>query len=263
MEASLFPQTASYKTVIFNTEFKDVSVGSYQMFMGSLRRELSSGTESHGIPVLRTKSTAVKDKQFVYVRLFNKTVSITFAISALNSYVIAYQVDKEKRCYFFKEAPPESKTLLFIQCTKRVDVNLSTNYVSLGNREKTVLGFKALDKSLESFHKFDSKDPTNELRQNLLVVIQMVAEATRFKYIQQKMEWNGFDSGFLPRGDIISYENKWEDLSRAIQKSQHGKFPATIQLQNEDYSPRNVSTVAEVKNDMGLLLNVATLILIE
>ncbi|KAM6581675.1 hypothetical protein CsatA_005449 [Cannabis sativa] len=248
----------SYSTINFNTNFKGMSVGSYQIFMQSLRRELSSNIESHGIPLLRTKSAAVKDKQFVYVRLNNPSVAITFAISALNSYVVAYQVDAERRCYFFKEAPPNSKTLLFKQCTKKVEVNLKTNYDILGNREKTNLGFKSLDNSLQAFKRFDSTNPTDELRQNLLVVIQMIAEAARSKYIQQKLEWKGFETGFFPRADIISYENKWEDLSKAIQKSKDGKIIPPIQLQNEDYKFRYVSTVAEVKKDLAFLLNSAT-----
>ncbi|KAL5702995.1 hypothetical protein ACHQM5_028142 [Ranunculus cassubicifolius] len=244
-----------YNTVNFITT--DVSVGYYQSFMQLLRRELSSGTFSYDIPVLRTTSAAVGDKQFVYVKLSNPSEvknNITFAIHTLNSYVVAYQVDAERRCYFFKEAPPNSKTLLFNQSTRKVDVNLSTNYVNLGDREKTRLGFKPLDQSLEAFRRFDSKNPTDELRRNLLVVIQMVAEAARFKYIQLQLERKGIDSDFLPKGDIISYENKWEDLSKAIQGAKNGKFTAPVQLQNEDYTPRPVSTVAEVKNDMGLLL---------
>ncbi|XP_062086581.1 ribosome-inactivating protein gelonin-like [Humulus lupulus] len=254
-------EAISYNTVSLNT--KDVSVGSYQMFMGSLRRELYGGTESHDIPVLRTKSAAVGDKQFVYVNLHNSSVSITFAVLTLNAYVVAYQVDgEEKRCYFFKEAPPNSKTLLFDQSpkTKKVDVELETNYNSLGMklREETNLGFKPLNESLQKFKSFDNNKPTKDLRESLLIVIQMVSEAARFKYIQQKLEFHGFQSEFPPKGDIISYENNWSALSIAIQKSKDGKFPNTITLQNEDYSQRKVSTVAEVKADMKLLLNVAT-----
>ncbi|XP_062076288.1 nigrin b-like [Humulus lupulus] len=252
------PLRASYSTVRFNTTFEDASGGFYRMFMQSLRSDLSSGTDSHDIPVLRSKDAAVGNNQFVYVQLFNPSISITFAVYALNSYVVAYQVDASGRCYFFKEAPPKSQSLLFNQCTTKVSVNLETNYVKLGGREKTRLGFKALDKSLEVFKNFNSKEPTDVLCQNLLVVIQMVAEAARFKNIQQLMEWKGFESGFLPGGYIISYENKWEDLSKAIQQSKNGKFATPIQLLNEDYTPRNVSTVAEVQKDMGLLLNVAT-----
>ncbi|XP_062114667.1 agglutinin-like [Humulus lupulus] len=176
------------------------------MFIQSLRSDLASGTESYDIPVLRMKAAAVGDNQFVYVKLFNPRISITFTVYALNSYVVAYQVDAAMRCYFFKEAHAKSQSLLFNQ-----------------------------------------------------FVIQMVAEAARLKNIQQIMEWNGFQSGFLPGGYIISYENKWEDLSKAIQQSKDGKFSAPIQLLNEDYTPHNVSTVSEVQKDMGLLLNVATM----
>ncbi|XP_062076290.1 ribosome-inactivating protein cucurmosin-like [Humulus lupulus] len=256
--ASEVPLEASYSTVSFNTTFQDASVGFYQIFMRSLRMDLSSGTESYDIPVLRSKAAAVGDNQFVYVKLFNPKISITFAVYTLNAYVVAYQVDSSRRCYFFKEAPANSKSLLFRSCTSKVDVNLATNYVNLGDREKTKLGFKPLDQSLEEFQSFDSKDSTTSLRQNLLVVIQMVAEAARFKYIQKKIESNGFESGFLPKGDVISFENNWEVLSKAIQKSKDGKFATPIKLLNENYTPRSVSTVAEVENDMGLLLNAAT-----
>ncbi|XP_062079231.1 ribosome-inactivating protein cucurmosin-like [Humulus lupulus] len=252
------PLEASYSTVSFNTTFQDASVGFYQMFMRSLRRDLSSGAESYDIPVLRSKAAAVGDNQFVYVKLFNPKISITFAVYTLNAYVVAYQVDSSRRCYFFKEAPANSKSLLFSSCTSKVDVNLETNYDNLGDREKTRLGFKPLDQSLEEFQRFDSEDSTTTLRKNLLVVIQMVAEAARFKYIQKKIESNGFESGFLPRGDVISLENNWEDLSKAIQKSKDGKFATPIKLLNENYTPRYVSTVEEVENEMGLLLNVAT-----
>ncbi|KAM6581676.1 hypothetical protein CsatA_005450 [Cannabis sativa] len=246
---------ANYKTVTLNTTFENMSVGYYQTFIQSLRRELFSGTTSYDIPLLRTKSTAVKDKQFVYVKLFNQSFTITFAISTLNSYVIGYQVDAERRCYFFKEAP-ESKTSLFRESTRRVDVKLDTNYDILGNRENVNLGFKSLNKSLEKFRNFDSENPTEELRHNLILVIQMIAEAARSKYIQQKLEVKGFEAGFFPKADIISYENKWEDLSKAIQNSKNGTFPK-IQLQKEDYSIYYVSTVAEVKKDLAFLLNIA------
>ncbi|KAF4366063.1 ribosome-inactivating protein cucurmosin-like [Cannabis sativa] len=246
----------NYNTVIFNTKFSDMSVAFYQTFLQSLRRELSSGTTSYDIPLLRTKSTAVNDKEFVYVRLYNQSFTITFAISTLNSYVIGYQVDAERRCYFFKEASRDAKKLLFKESTDQRHVDLKTNYDILGNRENVNLGFKSLDNSLEAFTRFDSEKPTNELRQNLLVVIQMIAEAARSKYIQQKLEFKGFEAGFFPKGDIIAYENKWEDLSKAIQNSKDGNFPK-VKLQNEDYSDRYVSTVAEVKNDMALLLNIA------
>lgn len=223
---------------------------------------MSSKDESNDIPVLHAKSNhAIKDKEFVYVRLHNPNVSITFAINALNSYVVAYQVDAERRCYFFKEAPPNSSTLLFTESTRKVNVDLKTNYNSLGmkRREETRLGFKPLDESLDSFRRFDRNKPTDELRRALLIVIQMVAEAARFKYIEDRLEWKGFGTGFFPRGDIISYETNWNTLSKAIQNSEDGKFPV-IQLENEDYSKRNVSTVAEVKNDMKLLLNMATVL---
>ncbi|XP_062086590.1 ribosome-inactivating protein gelonin-like [Humulus lupulus] len=255
-------ESVSYNTVSFNTEI-DLTVSSYQRFIQALRAELYGGTEEHGIAVLRTKSDAVRDKQFVYVNLHNPSVSITFAVLTLNTYVVAYQVDgEEKRCYFFKEAPTDSKTSLFPQSPekKRIDVELSTNYNSLGTklREETNLGFKPLNESLEKFKSFDSNKPTEDLRRSLLIVIQMVSEAARFKYIQQKLEFHGFQSEFPPKGDIISYEKNWSALSIAIQKSKDGKFPETITLQNEDYSQRKVSTVAEVKDDMKLLLNVAT-----
>ncbi|XP_062104548.1 ribosome-inactivating protein gelonin-like [Humulus lupulus] len=182
-------------------------------------------------------------------------------------YVVAFQVDaEEKRCYFFEEFPSDSKADVFDQCRQRVDAaNVSVSYGSLGNREKTPLGFEPLSNCLYKFNKFDGTGDDKELRKGLLVVIQMVAEAARFKYIQKKMRPEqepqsepimDYVDGFLPAGDIISHENKWEDLSKQIQQSKNGRFNSPVQLQYANYKKYDVSNVAEVY--IGFSLSMVT-----
>ncbi|XP_062105106.1 ribosome-inactivating protein cucurmosin-like [Humulus lupulus] len=206
----------SYSDVTFDTVYTNDIVDRYKSFIQSLRDKLKSKTESHGIPVLPAES----DKRFVYATLYNKHVNITFAIYAVNAYVVAYQVDAvEKRCYFFEEFPSDSKAGVFDQCPQKKALNFPTTYGSLGDREKTPLGFEPLSHCLYTFNKFDGTGDDTDLRKGLLVVIQMVSEAARFIYIEQKMV-----NKFKPEGDIISHENKWEDLSKQIQESKNGEF---------------------------------------
>ena len=60
----------------------------------------------------------------------------------------------------------------------------------------------------------------------LLVVIQTVSEAIRFKYIQDKITKNS-TGGYAPDFRAVDLEINWDKISKAIEKvdSQTGKIP--------------------------------------
>ncbi|XP_062086583.1 ribosome-inactivating protein gelonin-like [Humulus lupulus] len=248
----------NYSNVSFNTEYSEnITEQRYESFIKSLREKLKSETEnnrSRGIPVLRTASEAIGNKKFVYATLHNDAgVSITFALNAVDAYVVAYQVNGgQNRCNFFKEFPADSEALVFHKCLK-TGAGLPSSYGELGSREKTQLGFVPLSLCLNSFENFDGTGNTKDVRKCLLVVIQMVAEAARFKYIQGKM----VAEGLFPGEDITLLENAWSLLSTAIQNSKDGTF-SPIQLRDEKYVLQSVTMVDEVKDRMGLLLALKT-----
>ncbi|XP_065868962.1 ribosome-inactivating protein luffaculin 1-like [Euphorbia lathyris] len=234
-----------------------ISVGSYQSFITDVRSNLKSGATSHDILLLRKSSEITNKNMFVEVELsyydtkLEKKIAITLALYALNSYVIGYK--SETRSFFFKEAPSAAQNLLFDGTTKK-PVEVYTTYDKLADRSKIMLSTGALKKSIGILHDFDGININTALKESLVVVIQMVAEATRFKLIENHIEFN-LTYGYTPKGDTITYENAWDPLSEQIQLSgSDGKFKTPVQVQNADYSFKNISSVQQVKSDITILL---------
>ena len=92
----------------------------------------------------------------------------------------------------------------------------------------------------------------------LLIVIQMVSEAIRFKYIENKIK-DHYSAGYAPDFRAIDLEKNWEKLSKAITTAnpQTGKIPKkeldNLKLRNADGSPQNIRDVYNIIRDMGLL----------
>ncbi|XP_065866356.1 ribosome-inactivating protein cucurmosin-like [Euphorbia lathyris] len=249
----LIATAINYPTVTFTTDLG--SVGSYQTFMTSLRNNLQSGSKSHDIAVLRKPSQITNQNMFLLVELINydKQLSITVAVSVVNVYVIAFK--SGTKSFFLKDAPRGSEALLFDRTTKEPRLTVSTNYNNLGDRTKVGLGIKALGGAIEILNKFDGKSVDAPFKESLLVVIQMIAEASRFKFIELQIENKIIDDEYLPKWDTISFENRWDKLSEQIQLSgTDGIFKTPVQLQNADRSAKVVSNVAQVKSDVTLML---------
>ncbi|WCJ41748.1 Ribosome-inactivating protein cucurmosin [Euphorbia peplus] len=243
----------NYPTVRFTTHLG--SVGSYQTFITSLRNNLQSGSKSHDIAILRKLSEITDQNMFLNVELIQHnethTFSITVGVSVVNAYVIAYK--SGTKSFFFKESTDKAYKLLFDKTTKK-QLTVSTNYNNLGDRKKVELGIKPLGEAIETLSKFDGENFDTTFTDSLLVVIQMISEASRFKFIELQIEGD-IIYGYKPKWDTITYENKWDKLSEQIQISgTDGKFKTTIELQNADGSNNIVSNVAQVKSDITVML---------
>ncbi|XP_065866860.1 ribosome-inactivating protein cucurmosin-like [Euphorbia lathyris] len=241
----------NYPTVRFTTHL--YTTGSYQNFITSLRNNLRSVTQSHGIPVLRKPSQVTSQNKFLLVELINydSKRSITLALYVVDVYVIGYK--SEGNSFFLKDSPKGSEDLLFAG-KEKVRLQLDSTYAKLGDRSKIPLGIGALATAIDTLHNFDGRNVNDAFRHSLVVVAEMVAEATRFKFIEEYIK-NNLEYGYTPKGDTISYENQWNSLSEQIQKSgSDGKFKTKVRVQNEDYSIKYVSSVAEVKPDIAMLL---------
>nr|AAO15531.1 ribosome inactivating protein Euserratin 2 precursor [Euphorbia serrata] len=242
----------NYPSVKFTTHL--ASVGSYQSFMSSLRKELDSGSESHDIPLLRKPTEITNNNKYLLVNLINydSQLSITLAVTVVNVYVIGYK--SAGNSFFLKDAPSDAKTLLFQGTNKITLSSVDSNYNNLGDRSKVGLGIGPLSRSIDTLNKFNGVSVNNVFKESLLVVIQMVAEAARFKFIQLKIENNLLDE-YKPKNDTISYENNWEKLSEQIQLSgTDGKFKKPVTLLYANGTDKIVSTVAQVKPDISILL---------
>ncbi|XP_065857728.1 ribosome-inactivating protein gelonin-like [Euphorbia lathyris] len=247
---------SSFTTLQYTTN--GASVGSYQTFITSLRRELSSGITSHGILVTRKPSTITKQNRYLLVQLTgaNSGETITLALNRENAYFIGYQADA-RRSFFFNDSPPNVEAPnsgLFDGTTKARVSGLDTHYTSLGDRTKIPLGIiTPIRTAVNNLRLFNGVNVSASIRESVLVLIQVVSEAARFKVLQRGIEANVNDA-FRPRGVVISYQNSWDAVSEQVQiAGADGRFKTPVQLQNENFTPRIVSTVAQVKSDMGLL----------
>ncbi|KAJ8428203.1 hypothetical protein Cgig2_016787 [Carnegiea gigantea] len=96
----------------------------------------------------------------------------------------------------------------------------------------------------------------------LLIVIQMVSEAIRFKYIEDKIKDN-FSDGYTPDPRALDLEKNWEKLTEVIMAAnpQTGEIPKkeldNLKLSNPDGTPQNIQDVYDIIGDMGLLKYIA------
>ncbi|OAY51445.1 ribosome-inactivating protein gelonin [Manihot esculenta] len=240
-----------FPTVSFTTA--DATPDTYSQFVQALRKELISGAESYSIPLLRQESKVSNAQRFVLVKLSNAKASTTLAIDVVNVYLVAYQV--EASSYFFNDTSAAAFSDLF-EGTTKIRFKFSGGYPDLKNlgadRENVDLGLFSLDSAIFSLNKYSSSDH-NKIAAPLLVVIQMVSEASRISHIERKI-MTYFYQRFRPLGDVISLENQWSALSSAIQKSNGGVFQEPVQLQKSDYTFFDVTNVKQIRPYLALLL---------
>ncbi|GJZ43057.1 ribosome-inactivating protein [Tanacetum coccineum] len=119
---------------------------------------------------------------------------------------------------------------------------------SLGEREATELGHGALNDAIENLYYRESR------KSALLVIIQMVSEAVRIRYIEHLIRRNklGENLNFIPDPRAITMENRWSRLSRQIQWSgESGVFLWEIEV-------RSVSNeVVRIRNVVGVFRQAA------
>ncbi|KAH9612517.1 hypothetical protein KSS87_005417, partial [Heliosperma pusillum] len=67
----------------------------------------------------------------------------------------------------------------------------------------------------------------------MMVAIQMVSEAARFKYIE-KMVLSNFPNGFTPDDKVLILERNWDRISEAIKGSKNGVFTPSLVLKSPE-----------------------------
>ncbi|CAL5330736.1 unnamed protein product [Camellia sinensis] len=221
----------AYSSISFNVA--GATVATYRDFIGALREIVSRGTQTvNGLPVLNPESKVLVGNRFVLVRLING-VTVTLAIDVVNLYVVAFSGANNKS-YFFKGATTLELNNLF-NGTQKTNLTYTSNYDSLEKqsttRDKLPLGPGPLANATTRLWYGGS------VAEPILVVIQMVSEAARFKYIEEQVR-KSITGGntFTPKGLIVSMENEWGFMSKQIQLSKDGEnFTNSVQLKDDNY----------------------------
>nr|GEZ95587.1 ribosome-inactivating protein bryodin II-like [Tanacetum cinerariifolium] len=124
-------------------------------------------------------------------------------------------------------------------------LGFSGNYGSVSDRDRIELGHGSLNYAIINLY-YGRSQPNA-----LLVIIQMVAEAVRIRYIEHLILRNMYaNQNFIPDSRAISLQNRWSDLSQQIQWSaESGVFRREIQVRN---ALNAVVPIRNVEDSMSL-----------
>nr|P93543.1 RecName: Full=Ribosome-inactivating protein SNAI'; Contains: RecName: Full=SNAI' A chain; AltName: Full=rRNA N-glycosidase; Contains: RecName: Full=Linker peptide; Contains: RecName: Full=SNAI' B chain; Flags: Precursor [Sambucus nigra]AAC49754.1 Neu5Ac alpha-2,6-gal/galNAc-binding type 2 ribosome-inactivating protein precusor [Sambucus nigra] len=235
-----------YPSVSFN--LTEANSNEYRHFLQELRGKVILGSHrAFDLPVLNPESKVSDSDRFVLVRLTNPSrKKVTLAIDVVTFYVVAFA--QNDRSYFFSGSSEVQRENLFVDTTQE-DLNFKGDYTSLEHqvgfgRVYIPLGPKSLAQSISSLSTYKSSAGDNKrLARSLLVVIQMVSEAARFRYIQLRIQASITDAKeFTPDLLMLSMENKWSSMSSEIQQAQPGgAFAQVVKLLDQRNHPIDVT----------------------
>ncbi|XP_050226577.1 abrin-b-like [Mercurialis annua] len=228
----------------------DDAVEHFRQFIADLRERLASGFTSHGIPILRNPTTVANNERYLLLQLSNEdNLTITLALDVTDAYVVGYRA--ENRSYFFGEYYNSARAIIFTD-TEQIRIPFGGNYDALEReavtaaqrragtssqriihrqsttREDVNLGMAPLQAAISSLFRHERRT----LARSLLVIIQMISEAARFRYIERRVIRSIQNhEQFQPDTCMITLENNWNRLSRAVQRSIQGQISREDQLQ--------------------------------
>ncbi|XP_074281881.1 ribosome-inactivating protein lychnin-like [Silene latifolia] len=201
----------------------------YSKFLDSLREELGRGTTKVcNLPVTNKNNNNV----FVLVNLvlpFNGN-TITLALRKSDAYLVGFQdtdaKTKKIRANFFSDEYARLNGNYKSVFPKAQDLGkalpLSSSYTDLEkkagvSRENLNLGVSTLQTSINKVYGKDfnakGEDIAKEVAKFALTSIQMVAEAARFKYIEDQVINRGMFGTFQAGSRITLLENNWSSIS--------------------------------------------------
>ncbi|GJV20208.1 ribosome-inactivating protein [Tanacetum coccineum] len=209
---------------------KEPNIEDYVKLLEDLRRRLTGGT-ANGIAVTRSPTDIRLQERFLQVQLENGCGEvITVIIDTVNVYVVGYLVGPATRptLYYLNKVPTALFQAFPMPDYNRIGLGFAGNYDSLPLRETHQIGHGALNDAVKNlYNNGDSRDSA------VLVIIQMVSEAIRIRYIEHLIRRNMLrdNLNFIPDPRAISMENIWSKLSEQVQCSgESGVFLTEIDI---------------------------------
>ncbi|KMT02564.1 hypothetical protein BVRB_9g202510 [Beta vulgaris subsp. vulgaris] len=237
----------------------------YSKLLSDVRDIVKDPTLKYGntsLPVIAAPSNPPK-----YLLVDIKTPegpTITFALNKNDLYLDAYldQFEGKYRAHFFTNSPDTAKKSLFPEAKgeNRLDMHYANTYDAIegkaeAKRSNLVLGIEPLRVFVNYVYglKVDKKKGVNPKEAKLMLVfIQMVSEAARFKYIED-MILDHFDRPIIPNPKATRLENRWGKISEGIKDSTNGVISPELDLLDAQGEEWKVSKVKDIEGDMGLL----------
>ncbi|XP_021743223.1 ribosome-inactivating protein PD-L3/PD-L4-like [Chenopodium quinoa] len=268
----LEPTLAAKPDVSFDIE--GATIASYSQLLTDVRNIVRDRKIVYGgrpdLPVMAKPSAA---KNYLYVDLTasgGRTITIAVNLRKdYNLYVVAYldKINGNFRSHIFKDFaksyPADAEKNLFPEAKVKADrlvMHYESNYAEVeskaGSRANLGLGKQPLILFFNKVYGQPIVD-TSEAR-FMLVVMQMLSEATRFAYIERMIVENfekETDECYKPDFKTIEFEKTWKKITVGIKNSKGGEIKPPLDLKDPEDNPWPVSSVEEIARDMGLLKN--------
>nr|AAN65450.1 ribosome-inactivating protein ME1 [Mirabilis expansa] len=245
------------------------AAANYPPFITNMRNVLSE-KDKNGKDVLlctmKKISTTVPSPRYAYVDIkASATQTVTLAIDRTNTYVLGYRdiFGGTDRAAFFKDVYDDAKDLFpDAKGKNRIKLSYGSQYTTLGDRTKVPLGIKSLRISITAIYgEAAGTDLDKNRREFFLLALQMVAEATRFKYISDKIPTERDYDTLKVDNHMIALENGWDLLSTAIYNAKSSTTkPTKCELLKTPVSliwlgqnEWNFNSVEEIAKVVGLL----------
>ncbi|CAO2821307.1 unnamed protein product [Amaranthus hypochondriacus] len=231
--------TSNTADLTFNVT-KSATSQSYSTLLDSFRDKVNDPklTGTYGFQNdLRVVAAPIKPAKYLYIDIKADNGIITAAFDKNDLYYMGYAhtADGAKKVRLFKDAPTDIK-LIFPDVTNknnRYYSSITGNYNDLGDRASVGLGAKPLNKFInEEIYDKKKFDITTD-KKLALMVIQTIAEATRFTYIEREIVGKfGDNSGFKCNDKAKSLENNWEKTSKTVKESTGPKIDLELKDEN-------------------------------
>ncbi|XP_074311523.1 ribosome-inactivating protein saporin-7-like [Silene latifolia] len=232
----------------------------FETFLTTIRTEVKDPKLNYGgtgIPVIGPPTAT-----YLRIDLFVAEGSVALALKRSDLYVVGLLAKNDKnvnRAYYFNGQITSSQLdKLFPEAKGAANQQKITeyaeNYASLEkaakmDRKKAGLGINKLATYLNAVN--GKKRQVQAEAKFMMVAIQMVSEAARFKYIEQ-MILNNYPNGFNPDDKVLILERNWDRISAAIKGSKKGEFKTPLVLKSPEVTTSwTVSKATEL--NMGLL----------
>ncbi|XP_074310193.1 ribosome-inactivating protein saporin-7-like [Silene latifolia] len=232
----------------------------YSTFLTAIRTDVKDPKLNYGgtgIPVIGPPTAT-------YLRIDLKVAAgtVSLALKRSDLYVVGLLAKNDKnvnRAYYFNgQITSAQLDKLFPEAkgakNQQKITEYQENYASLEKaakmtRKKAGLGIGKLITYLGDVNGKARKVPAEATF--MMVAIQMVSEAARFKYIEQ-MVLNNFPKGFNPDDKVLILERNWDRISAAIKGSKNGVFTPPLVLKSPEV-PTSWTVSKATELNMGLL----------
>ncbi|XP_048492610.1 antiviral protein I isoform X2 [Beta vulgaris subsp. vulgaris] len=229
----------------------------FSRFLTEMRVNLTDPNISYGgthLPVMAASTN------FILVDLEFEKGTMTLAFRRSDLYLEGYldQIGGNYRAHFFLDASPEGKASLFPNArgaNNRIIMFYKGSYPDIEkvakDRSKISLGIYELRKLMIQVYGQSKVDVPTEAKL-MLLFIQMISEAARFKYIENKI-LETFYMSFKPDPKILKLETSWQAITVGIRNSRNGVISPALKLDDVNGRDWIVSRVQDIVDDMALL----------